>query len=77
MSTRPRIIRFRARGTPKALATVERAAEVEGKSVSDFVAASSEAAAHRAIAQAELNRAAIEHHEAFNRTVLEPTAARR
>jgi uncharacterized protein (DUF1778 family) len=56
---------------------VERAAEVEGKSVSDFVAASSEAAAHRAIAQAELIRAAIEHHAAVNRTVLEPTAARR
>jgi uncharacterized protein (DUF1778 family) len=77
MRTCPRTVRFRARVTPETLAVVHRAAEIEGKSLSDFVAASSEAAAHRAIAQAELIRAAMEHHEAFSRTVLEPTVARR
>jgi uncharacterized protein (DUF1778 family) len=47
---------------------VERAAEIRGQSVSDFVAETALAAAHRAITQAELTRAMMEHHEAFART---------
>jgi len=52
---------------------VERAAEIRGQSMSDFVAETALAAAHRAIAQAELTRAVMEHHEAFARTILKPT----
>jgi uncharacterized protein (DUF1778 family) len=73
MSTRPRTVRFRPRVTPETFALVERAAEIRGQSVSDFVAETALAAAHRAITQAELTRAVMEHHEAFTRTILKPT----
>jgi uncharacterized protein (DUF1778 family) len=74
MSTRPRTARFRTWVTPETLALIERAAEIRGQSVmSDFVAETALAAAHRAITQAELTRAVMEHHEAFARTILKPT----
>jgi uncharacterized protein (DUF1778 family) len=72
MSTRPRTVRFRARVTPETLAVVERAAEIKGQSVSDFVITTAEAAAHRAVEQAELIRAAMQHHEAFTEAMLKP-----
>ena len=73
MSTRPRTVRFRPRVTPETFALVARAAEIRGQSMNDFIAETAVAAAHRAIAQAELTRAVMEHHEAFARTILKPT----
>ncbi|HZY23807.1 MAG: DUF1778 domain-containing protein [Microvirga sp.] len=75
MSTRPRTVRFRPRVTPETFALVARAAEIRGQSMNDFIAETAVAAAHRAIAQAELTRAVMEHHEAFARTIPKPTSS--
>jgi uncharacterized protein (DUF1778 family) len=43
--------------------------------MNDFIAETAVAAAHRAIAQAELTRAVMEPHEAFARTIPKPTSS--
>ena len=57
--------RLEARIAPKALAVVRRAAELQGRSVSDFVVAAAHEVAQRAIEEAQLIRLSVEEQRRF------------
>ena len=67
-----RTARLEARIAPKALAIVRRAAELQGRSVSDFVVAAAHDAAQRAIEDAQLIRLSIEEQRRFVDVLLNP-----
>ena len=74
----PRSARIEARIAPEALATVKRAAELQGRSVSDFVVAAAQEAAHRTIAEMQIIRLSVQDQRDFADAILnppEPTAA--
>lgn len=64
--------RLEARIAPKALAIVRRAAELQGRSVSDFVVAAAHDAAQRAIEDAQLIRLSVEEQRRFVDHLLSP-----
>jgi uncharacterized protein (DUF1778 family) len=67
-----RTARVEARLSPKALALVKRAAEIEGRSVSDFVVTAAQDAARRTIADIEMIRLSREAQEKFAKLLLDP-----
>lgn len=70
--------RLEARITPNLQALLRRAAEIEGRSVTDFVVSAVQEAAERRIEQAQIMRLSLEDQEAFVSAILnppEPTAA--
>lgn len=67
-----RTARIEARIAPDALAIVRRAAELQGRSVSDFVVAAAQAEAHRLIEQTQIIRLSIEDQHAFAAAILNP-----
>jgi uncharacterized protein (DUF1778 family) len=67
-----RTARLEARISPDALAAVKRAAEIQGRSVSDFVVTAAQEAAHRAIEEAQIIRLSIEDQRAFAEAILNP-----
>jgi len=69
-----RTARIEARIAPDALAIVRRAAEMQGRSVSDFVVAAAQEAAHRAIEETQIIRLSIEDQRAFAEAILNPPA---
>lgn len=73
MSGEPnRSARIEARIAPEALAVVRRAAELQGRSVSDFVVAAAEEAAQRTIEETHLIRLAMEDQRRFVDLLLNP-----
>ena len=66
--------RLEARIAPKALAVVRRAAELQGRSVSDFVVAAAHEAAQRTIEEAQLIRLAVDEQRRFVDLLLNPPA---
>jgi uncharacterized protein (DUF1778 family) len=75
-----RTARIEARISPDALAAVKRAAEIQGRSVSDFVVAAAQDAARRTIEETEIIRLSVEDQKRFVELILnppEPTAALR
>ena len=73
MSQKPvRTSRIEARIAPDALKVVRRAAEIQGRSVSDFVVAAAQEAAHRAIEEAHLIRLSVEDQRRFVDSLLNP-----
>jgi len=60
MQKTQRTARLEARIGTEALAVVKRAAEIEGRSVSDFVVSAAQDAARRTIAEAHIIRLSIE-----------------
>ena len=64
--------RIEARIAPDALAVVKRAAELQGRSVSDFVVAAAQEAASRAIEEAQIIRLSVEDQRAFATAILNP-----
>lgn len=70
----PRSARLEARIHPDTLAVVRRAAELQGRSVSDFVAAAAEEAARRTIEETQIVRLAAEDQRAFVDLLLNPPA---
>jgi len=64
--------RIEARLSPYVLKVIKRAAEIEGRSVSDFVVAAAEEAAARSIERSELITIAIDHQQKFFETMLKP-----
>ncbi len=64
--------RIEARIAPDALAVVKRAAELQGRSVSDFVVAAAQEAASRAIEDAQIIRLSVEDQRAFADALLNP-----
>ncbi len=69
-----RTARIEARIAPDALAAVRRAAEIQGRSVSDFVVAAAEEAANRTIEQAHIIRLSLEDQRRFAEAILNPPA---
>jgi uncharacterized protein (DUF1778 family) len=67
-----RTSRIEARITPDALAIVKRAAELEGRSVSDFVVSSAQEAARRTIEETSLIRLSSEDQRLFVELLLNP-----
>ena len=67
-----RTSRIEARIAPDALAIVKRAAEIQGRSVSDFVVAAAQDAAHRTIEETNVIRVSIEDQRAFVEAILNP-----
>ena len=67
-----RSTRIEARIAPDALAVVKRAAQIQGRSVSDFVVAAAQEAAHRAIDETHNIRLSIEDQQRFVDLLLKP-----
>jgi uncharacterized protein (DUF1778 family) len=67
-----RTARLEARITPDALAVVKRAAEIQGRSVSDFVVAAAQEAAHRTIEETEIIRLSVEDQRLLAEALLNP-----
>jgi uncharacterized protein (DUF1778 family) len=67
-----RTARIEARIAPDALAIVKRAAEIQGRSVSDFVVAAAQEAAQRTIERTEIIRLSVEGQRAFAEAILDP-----
>ena len=73
-----RTARVEARISPDALELIRRAAELQGRSISDFMVAAAQEAAQRAVADVEILRLSRQAQEQFAALVLdppEPTAA--
>lgn len=64
--------RVEARLTPDTLAAVRRAAELQGRSVSDFIVEAAREAARRAIEETQIIRLSVEDQRAFADTILAP-----
>ena len=67
-----RTSRLEARIAPEALAVVRRAAELQGRSVSDFVVAAAHEAATRTIEDAQIIRLSVEDQRRFAEAILNP-----
>ncbi len=73
MTQKPvRTSRIEARIAPEALKVVRRAAEIQGRSVSDFVVAAAQEVATRTIEDAQIIRLSVEDQRAFAEAVLNP-----
>ena len=73
-SDQTRSARVEARISPDALTVVRRAAELQGRSISDFMVAAAQDAAHRAIEEAQIIRLSVEDQRAFADGILNPPA---
>ena len=67
-----RTARIEARISPDALAIVKRAAEIQGRSVSDFVVGAAQEAANRTIEEAEIIRLSVEDQRLLAEALLDP-----
>jgi uncharacterized protein (DUF1778 family) len=67
--------RVEARIAPDVLAVVKRAAEMQGRSLSDFVAAAAQEAANRAIDELQIIRLSMEDQRRFADCLLKPPPA--
>ena len=67
-----RTARIEARIAPDTLAVVKRAAELQGRSVSDFVVAAAQEAAAKAIEEAQFIRLSVADQRAFVEAILNP-----
>jgi uncharacterized protein (DUF1778 family) len=67
-----RTARIEARISPDGLAVVRRAAELEGRSVSDFVVAAAQDAARKTVQEMEMIRLSREAQERFVSLLLDP-----
>ncbi|MDX1983999.1 MAG: DUF1778 domain-containing protein [Bryobacteraceae bacterium] len=71
-SQKARTSRIEARIAPEALALVRRAAEIQGRSISDFVVAAAQDAAQKAVAELEVIRLSQEAQKRFAALLLDP-----
>lgn len=67
-----RTARIEARIAPDALRIVKRAAELQGRSASDFVVAAAQEVAHRTIDEAQVIRLSVEDQQRFVELLLKP-----
>jgi uncharacterized protein (DUF1778 family) len=65
--------RIEARATPDTLAIVRRAAEIQGRSVSEFVVSAAEQAARRAIEDEQIIRLSAAEQVRFVEALLNPS----
>lgn len=64
--------RLAARVTPETLSLFKRAAEIEGRSVSDFIVVAAQKAAQEAVAELEVLKLSRENQEHFLDSLLTP-----
>ena len=67
-----RTARIEARIAPDALRIVRRAAELQGRSISDFVVAAAQEVAHRTIDEAQVIHLSVEDQVRFVELLLKP-----
>ena len=67
-----RTARIEARIAPDALRVVRRAAELQGRSISDFVVAAAQEVAHRTIDEAQIIHLSVEDQQRFVELLLNP-----
>lgn len=67
-----RTARIEARIAPEALRVVKRAAEIQGRSVSDFLVASAVSMARQTIEETQIIRLAVEDQRAIAEAILNP-----
>lgn len=67
-----RTARVEARLSPEALAIVKRAAEIQGRSLSDFVVSAAQEAAQRTIEEAQILRLSVEDQQTLAAAILNP-----
>lgn len=67
-----RSARIEARIAPDALAIVKRAAQIQGRSVSEFVVAAAQEAAARTIEKTEIIRLSVAGQRAFAEAIINP-----
>ncbi|RWM10791.1 DUF1778 domain-containing protein [Mesorhizobium sp.] len=67
-----RSARLEARISPDALSMVKRAAEIQGRSVSDFVVTAAQEAAQRTIEETAIIRLSMEDQRALMEAILNP-----
>lgn len=67
-----RTTRLEARISPDMLSVVKRAAEIQGRSVSDFVVSAAQEAAQRTIEETAIIRLSIEDQRALVEAILNP-----
>ncbi len=67
-----RTMRLEARISPDALTTVKRAAEIQGRSVSDFVVSAAHEAAQKTIEETQIIRLSVEDQKALAESILNP-----
>jgi uncharacterized protein (DUF1778 family) len=67
-----RTARIEVRITPDGLAIVKRAAEIQGRSLSDFVVAAAQEAAYQTIERVEIIRLSVEDQRLFAEALLNP-----
>ncbi len=67
-----RTSRVEARIAPDALAVVRRAAEIQGRSVSDFLVAAALKDAHKTIEEAQIIRLSVQDQQRFAEALLNP-----
>ena len=67
-----RTARVEARISPEALDVVKRAAEIQGRSVSDFIVEAAQQAAHRTIEETTIIRLAVEDQRRIMEAILNP-----
>lgn len=72
MSTQTRSARIEARISPEMLKIVKRAAEIEGRSVSDFVVAAAQEAAQKTIERTTIILLSIEDQRLMMESILNP-----
>jgi uncharacterized protein (DUF1778 family) len=66
--------RIEARTTPETLAIVRRAAEIQGRSISEFVVTAAEQAARKALEEEQIIRLSAEDQLRFVEALLNPRA---
>lgn len=67
-----RTTRLEARLSPDSLAVLKRAAEIQGRSLSDFVVSAAQEAAHKAIAETQIVRIALVDQQALSAALADP-----
>ena len=67
-----RTARVEARIAPEALAVVKRAAEIQGRSVSEFIVDAAQEAAHRTIEETSIIRLSVEDQRLIADAILHP-----
>jgi uncharacterized protein (DUF1778 family) len=67
-----RTARIEARIAPGALRIVRRAAELQGRSVSDFLVAAAQEVAHRTLEESEIIRLSVQDQRRFVELLLSP-----
>ena len=72
MTETPRTARVEARIAPDVLAVVRRAAELQGRSISDFLVAAAKEAAYRTLEESQIIRLSVDDQQRFADLLLNP-----